>query len=57
MRHTLLTDIGGFLYWIIFKFCKTDLKEEQSKNNWSRNIFIFIVALIIMFFLSVQLKK
>jgi hypothetical protein len=48
MRYILLSDIGGLMYWTIFKFCKTDLKEEQSKNNWSRNIFIFIIAFILI---------
>ncbi len=57
MRYILLSDLGGFLYWAIFKFCKTNLKEEQSTKNWSRNTFIFIIVIVLIFFLSIQLKK
>lgn len=39
MRYRALTDLGGFLWWLLIKFAKTDLEEEQTKNNWARNIF------------------
>ncbi len=43
MRFQLENDIGGFLWWLLIKFRKTNLKEEQSKEKWSRNIFFLIV--------------
>lgn len=46
MRYIDFSDIGGFLWWIFVRFCKTDLKEEQSKNYWARNIFILIMVFI-----------
>ena len=32
-------DIGGFLWWLIIKFGKTDLENEQSEKNWIRNTY------------------
>lgn len=46
MRYIDFSDIGGFLWWIFVRFCKTDLKEEQSKNYWARNIFVLIMVFI-----------
>ncbi len=56
MRYELLNEIGGFIYWIIFKFCKTKLSEEQNIKNRERNIFIFIISIFILGFISVKLK-
>lgn len=41
MRYKPLTDLGGFLWWIIVKFCKTELGEEQKQENWARNFTFF----------------
>ena len=54
MRYELLTDLRGFLWWLLIKFCKTDLKEEESKDKWSRNIFFLIVLGIIIGFIAVK---
>jgi len=54
MRYELLTDFGGFLWWLLIKFCKTNLKEEQSKYKWSRNIFFLIVIGTTLGFIAVK---
>jgi len=54
MRFQLESDIGGFLWWLLIKFCKTNLKEEQSKDKWSRNIFFLIVIGTVLGFVSVK---
>ncbi len=54
MRYQLESDIVGFLWWLLIKFCKTNLKEEQSKDKWSRNIFLLIVISIIIGFIAVK---
>jgi len=54
MRFQLLSDIGGFIYWIIIKFCKSDLEIELAKNNWARNILIFLILFVIVMFISVK---
>lgn len=54
MRYKIESDIGGFLWWLIIKFCKTDLKEEQTENKWSRNIFFLIVIGLVIGFVSVK---
>lgn len=46
MRYTDLSDIGGFLWWILIKFRHTKLKEEQSNEKWARNIFFLIVVVV-----------
>ena len=46
MRYAEFSDIGGFLWWIFVRFCKTDLKEEQSENHWARNIFVLAMVFI-----------
>lgn len=54
MRYTDLSDIGGFLWWLFIKFCKTDLKDEQKENKWSRNILTFLLfGLLIVFIINV----
>ena len=56
MRYESFHEIGGFIYWMIFKFCKTKLSEEQNIKNRERNIFIFIISIFILGFISVKLK-
>ena len=42
MRYTDLSDLEGFLWWLCIKFCKTNLKDEQTEDKWSRNILTFL---------------
>ncbi len=55
MRYELLADIGGFLWWLLIKFCSTKLKDEQTKKKWSRNIFVFIVAIYLLAFITIKI--
>lgn len=54
MRYELLTDIGGFLWWLLVKFCSTKLEEEQTEKKWSRNIAVFIVAVYLLAFITIK---
>jgi len=54
MRYQLESDIGGFLWWLLIRFCKTDLKEEQSKDKWSRNVFFLIAIGTAIGFIAVK---
>ena len=54
MRHEFFTDIGGFIWWL-FKVRKTNLVDEQKKENWSRNLFTVIVLLLIISFISIKI--
>lgn len=48
MRYEDYADLGGFFWWVLIKFCKTSLEEEQTKENWSRNIiFLIFIGMII----------
>jgi len=55
MRYEVFTDIGGFLWWTIIKFCKTDLKKERSKEKWSRNLFFLIILGYLIAFISIKI--
>lgn len=55
MAYEFLTDIGGFLWWSLIKFGKTDLKKEQSKEKWSRNLIFLIAIGYLIGFLSIKI--
>lgn len=54
MRYQLLSDIGGFTYWVLIKFCKSDLEQELAKDKWARNILIFTILFSFIMYLSVN---
>jgi hypothetical protein len=54
MRFRLESNIGGLLWWILIKFCKTKLEDEQSDDKWSRNILFLIVLGLIVAFISIK---
>ncbi len=54
MRYEFLIDIGGFIWWLL-KFCSTKLEEEQTKEKWSRNIIVLIVAAYLIAFVSIKI--
>jgi hypothetical protein len=51
---------GGFLWWIIIRFCSTNLSDEQLETNKKRNqiffylIQILIIALVLYYFIYYQ---
>lgn len=57
MRYSDLSDIGGFLWWFLVKFRKTDLVEEQSKKKWERNIFILVIIFIVTVALTILITE
>ena len=57
MRYIIVSDFGGLLWWILIKFCKTKLEEEQAEDKWSRNIFFLIVLGFIIAFLTLKVFK
>jgi len=42
------TDLGGLLWWIFIRFCKTDLDEEQSEKYQARNLFLIIIIVFLI---------
>jgi hypothetical protein len=54
-RFELEAHIGGFIFWLFFKFCRTNLEVEQNKNKKARNVFVFYAIAIFITFLSVFL--
>ena len=55
MRYRLLTDFGGFLWWLLIKLGKTSLEVEQTKEKWARNLFFLIVLLLSITIISINL--
>lgn len=54
-RFDLESDIGGLLWWLLVRFCRTDLSTEQEKGNKTRNVVIFYALVISITFLSVKI--
>lgn len=54
MRYPLLDYLGGFLWWLIIKFCKTKLEDEQAQDKWARNILFLILLGLIATFISIK---
>jgi hypothetical protein len=54
MRFRLESDIGGLLWWLLIRFCKTKLEDEQTKDKWSRNIFFLCMMGFLMLFIAVK---
>ena len=54
MRYIVLTDFGGFLWWLLIKFCKSKLEDEQAQDKWARNILFLIVLGLIATFISIK---
>jgi len=55
MRYEALTDLGGFLWWLIIRFAKTDLEDEQAKEKWARNLFFLIVIGLIIALFTIKI--
>jgi len=47
-RFEWLNEIGGFLFWLLIKFGKTNLEEEQSIKNVPRNILMFCLSIFLI---------
>jgi hypothetical protein len=54
MSYKFQALVGGFIWWILIKFCRTKLENEQEEKYDSRNIFLFYVLIIIIGFISVK---
>jgi hypothetical protein len=54
MRFPLFHYLGGLLWWLFIKFCKTDLEDEQSEEKWSRNVFFMMIIIVVLMFISVK---
>lgn len=55
MEFELFSELGGYLWWLLIKFGKTDLKKEQSQEKKSRNL-IFLIALgYLIAFITIKL--
>lgn len=51
MRYEIFSDLGGFLWWLLIKFCRSSLKEEQKPDKWARNLFFLVIlGLLTAFF-------
>lgn len=44
-------NFGGTCWWILIKFCKTNLTEEQSYKNKKRNLLFLTFITLVIFYL------
>ena len=54
MSYIFISYLGGTVYWIFIKFCKTNLEDELKFENKERNILTFIISVLIIGFFSVK---
>ncbi|UMY65275.1 MULTISPECIES: hypothetical protein [unclassified Flavobacterium] len=47
-------DLGGFIWWVAVRFCRTRLKEEQSEKHLERNVVLFLVVAYLLGYVTVQ---
>lgn len=50
----VLKDLGGWLWWVLIRQCRTDLKEERTTEYWARNIFFLIVICFLIALLTLK---
>jgi hypothetical protein len=46
--------IGGFLWWLLIRFCKTKLEDEQTHDKMARNVFFIVMIVFVMMFIAVK---
>ncbi|WP_169312726.1 hypothetical protein [Gillisia limnaea] len=54
MEFELFGEFGGFLWWVLIRFCKTDLKEEQKEDKKPRNLIFLIGLGLLIGFISIN---
>ena len=55
MSYMFLSYLGGFIYWMLIKFCKTSYNEEIEEKNIVRNIIVLIIFIFIVAFFSIKI--
>ena len=55
MSYMFLHYIGGLIYWIFVKFCKTKLESEQANKHIERNIIVLLIAVFIIAFITIKI--
>jgi|GEM_PF-989373 len=53
-KYMLIVEIGGFLWWLLIKFCKTSLEKEQDHKYSARNIFFLCVVFLFIAYIKVK---
>lgn len=54
MSYVFVSYSGGFIYWVAVKFCKTKLNDELDINKKERNIFTFIISVLVIGFITIK---
>lgn len=57
MRYREVCDLGGFLWWLLIRFTKTKLSDEQTEEKWARNIAFLLLCVLIIGFISVKVEE
>ena len=56
-KYDWLNELGGFIFWFLIKFGKTNLKQEQSIEKAPRNIIIFCFFIVAVCLLNLKFWK
>lgn len=44
----MISDFGGILWWVLIKFCRTNIDDELSDKKKPRNIICLSVVIILI---------
>ncbi len=55
-RYDWIINLGGFLWWMIIRFIRTNLIEEQTHKYDFRNFLVIAILICILTFVSVILS-
>jgi hypothetical protein len=53
-RYMFLVKLGGFLWWVLIRFGKTKLSEEQLEEKKERNIFFLFITIFVFSIIKIK---
>jgi len=51
-----IVNFGGTLWWVLIRFCRTDLQNERTKQKSARNFLFLILICYLIAFFSIKLS-
>jgi hypothetical protein len=53
-RARYIVNLGGTLWWVLIRFCRTDLQEEKTKQKSVRNFLFLMLICCLIAFVSIK---
>lgn len=52
-----IVDLGGSLWWVLIRFCRTKLSDEHKKEKSARNFVFLIFICYLIAFVTIKLTE